>query len=570
MAWNPSSSLNPEFVRALRGTLPRRRALFVAGLTAVLLAAGAWVLWNRSAPYVLYDVDLYTLDRPSYEAELWARHLKSFGWESFTVLTVLLFALLFVMGPAAAGLSFVQERVRGTAIFQQMSLLSPLRLAAGKFWGAGALAYFVALLLLPCALGAAWLGGVDWAKVGRLYLFLLVGGFAWQALGLYASAAVCGASERAPRGGLLVGPLVAVGGAVTALALSYFFTAEYELMALELAGHAAGRELSEYTYRSYQFYWWHFYGARVPAYAVVLGLVGFAGLCAFAGAVRRVKVWQLIPVGARPAWLFFGSACALLTGLLWGRHPEDSLPVYRLNIYMLLCWGAVAALAGGTALTRGRLREWWSAERDPLVLLQRSEIKASAGTILVAAGFSLAGLFALWTSYHVDPLGNRFEYGLGTFLPVALSFALTLAATVAFVQLCAMFRFRLGGWAGVALLVFVYVFAGVAGALLKEKDNTAALLNPLAYADVVTRGDYYLDSHYETLDWKYEPTSGRYRARAKDPADYVPRTEPRYHDRASAAARGLAAQSGLALLCLLLATLKWRQTRRDLLRDPGD
>src|ERR671928_157819 len=108
MAWNPSLSLNPEFVRTLRTTLPRRRALFVAGL-------------------------------------------------------------------------------------------------------------IVALLLAPCALAAAWLGGVGFEKVARLYLFLLVGGFAWQALGLYASAAQCGASERAPRGGLLVGPLIAVGGAVSAL-----------------------------------------------------------------------------------------------------------------------------------------------------------------------------------------------------------------------------------------------------------------------------------------------------------------------------------------------------------------
>lgn len=566
MAWNPSLGLNPEFARALRTTLPRRRALFVAGLTAVLLAAGAWVVWSRSAP-VAYE---YVLDEsPAYQAERWALHVKNFGAESYGVLTVLLFALLFVLGPATAGLSFVQERLRGTAIFQQMTLLSPFRLAAGKFWGAGALAYFVALLLLPCALGAAWLGGVELPKVARLYLFLLVGGFAWQALGLYASAALCGTSERAPRGGLLVGPLVAVGGAVTALALAQFFTADYELMAHELAKFTAGREnLEEYFYRSYQAYWWHFYGARVPAYAVVLGLVGFAGLWGFAGAVRRVKAWQLIPLGARPAWLFFGSACALLTGLLWGRHLDDSVPAYRLNVYMLLCWGALAALAGGSALTRGRLREWWSAERDPLALLQHSEIKASVTNILVAAGFSLAGLLALWLSYHVDPLGNRPESNLGTqFLPVALCFALTLAATVAFVQLCAMFRFRLGGWAGVALLVCVYAFAGVAGALLEEPDNTPALFNPLAYALTVTKGDYYLDSRYESLAWTYGPAGGH--CRLAEPEDYKPRAPARY-DLASATARGLVAEGGFALLCLLLATLKWRQTRREMLRDPGD
>src|ERR1044071_3259365 len=389
MAWNPSLSLNPEFVRVLRTTLPRRRALFVAGLTVVLLAAGAWVEWNQSAPST-YNVDVFQHDSPYFDA-LHARHVKRFGSESYGVLTVLLCALLFVLGPALAGLSFVQERLRGTAIFQQMSLLSPFRLAAGKFWGAGALAYFVALMLLPCALAAAWLGGVGFEKVARLYLFLLVGGFAWQALGLYASAALCGTGGRAPRGGLLVGALVAGGGAVTGPALNQFFTADYELMARRLATYAAeGVYPDEYFYRSYQAYWWHFYGARVPAYAVVLGLVGFAGLWAFAGAVRRVKAWQLIPLGARPAWLFYGSACALLTGLLWGRHLDDAVPVSRLEVYVLLCWGALAALAAESALTRSRLREWWSAEPGPLALLQRSEIKASVATILVAAGCSLA------------------------------------------------------------------------------------------------------------------------------------------------------------------------------------
>jgi hypothetical protein len=569
MAWNPSLSLNPEFVRVMRTTLPRRRALFVAGLTGVLLAAGAWVVWNGSAPPGYGSPEV--LDDPAYQASLWARQVKSFGSDSYGVLTVLLFALLFVLGPALAGLSFVQERLRGTAIFQQMSLLSPFRLAAGKFWGAGALSYFVALLLLPCALASAWLGGVDFNKVARLYLFLLVGGFAWQALGLYASAARCGASGRAPRGGLLVGPLVAVGGAMTALALAQFFLADYESMARSLVEYGWSSE-DPYRYREYQSYWWHFYGARLPAYAVVLGLVGFAGLWGFAGAVRRVKAWQLIPLGARPAWLFFASACALLTGMLWGRYLDDAVPVYRLEIYMFLCWGAVAALAGDSALTRARLREWWSAEPGPLALLQRSEIKASVKTILVASGFSLAGLCALWLSYHVTPLGNRAEYNLVTqFLPVALCFALTLVATVAFVQCCAMYRFRLGGWAGVALLVFVYAFAGAAGAMLRESDNTPALLNPLAYAVAVTSGDYYLDSNYDSFHWSYEQTANGTRSRpiVNAPRDYQPHARP--HDNlASATTRGLALQSGFALLCLLLATLKWRSTRCDMLRDPGD
>src|SRR3712207_1738020 len=99
MAWNPSLSLNPEFVRVLRATLPRRRALFVAGLTVVLLAAGAWVIWNRSEPGYAYS-DYSRLESPAYQSWVWARQVKSFGSESYGILTVLLFALLFVLGPA--------------------------------------------------------------------------------------------------------------------------------------------------------------------------------------------------------------------------------------------------------------------------------------------------------------------------------------------------------------------------------------------------------------------------------------------------------------------------------------
>jgi hypothetical protein len=287
-----------------------------------------------------------------------------------------------------------------------------------------------------------------------------------------------------------------------------------------------------------------------------------------------VKVWQLMPVGPRTAWLFFLTGTAVVVGLLWGRHVNDELPAERLQVYMALAWGTVALLAGGSALTRGRLREWWSAERDPLALLQRSEIKASAATLLFAGGVSLAGLLALWMSYHVDPHGNRFDYNLwAQFLPLAFCFALTLTATVAFVQFCAMFRFRIGGWAGVALLAGIYAFAGVAGAMLNGRANAAELLNPLAYADVVTRGDYFMDSKYDSKPWTDEELelrreAGTYpRAKVILPHDYTPRRHPSFDLRA-AAIRGLVVESGFALLCLALAALKLKRTRHDLLRDP--
>jgi hypothetical protein len=108
--------------------------------------------------------------------------------------------------------------------------------------------------------------------------------------------------------------------------------------------------------------------------------------------------------------------------------------------------------------------------------------------------------------------------------------------------------------------------------MMDEPANTSLLFNPLSYTEAVTKGDYYLDSTYKSLTWSFETTTTTaepYRPTTIEPEDYRPRSRPRY-DIASATTRGLAVQSGFALLCLALATLKWRQTRRDMLRDPGD
>jgi hypothetical protein len=474
MSRNITAGLNPEFVRGLRTSLPRRRAVFVAALTAAILAGVGWLLWQANAPYEYYSLD---------PAARRAKHLSDFGRQSFGALTVILFGLLFVLAPAMAGLSFIQERMRGTAIFQQMSLLSPPRLAAGKFFASGLLAYFVAAMLLPAAALSAALGHVQANIVVRLYLFLLVGGLCWQAVGLAVSAALAAPNEKHLRGGLLVGPLVGLGGAVTALALSQYFI--YDLN--------SSAEHSDYYQR---FYTWHFYGAEVPAYAVILGVVAFAGACSFVGAVGRVKAWQLIPVRPHAFWLFMAAAETLLVGLLWGRHVDDGRPAARLVLYMLLNWIALAALAGGSALRRGRLREWWSAERDPVAVFQRGEIKNSLKTFLVALGVSLAGLSALWLSFRVGPDGSFGGFGFKQFLPVAFCFAATMLGMAAFVQYAALHRFRLGGWAGVALLGVFYIFMGVAGALFDGRDNSAALVNPLSYTEATTKGNYYMDTHY--------------------------------------------------------------------------
>jgi hypothetical protein len=290
----------------------------------------------------------------------------------------------------------------------------------------------------------------------------------------------------------------------------------------------------------------------------------------------------LIPASPQAAWYFFLTAAALVVGLLWGRHVDDAEPVERLQIYMLLCWAAAALFAGGSALTRGRLREWWSAGRDPLALLRRSEIRGAVETLVFIVSTSLVGLFALWFSYHVDPQGNRFDYNFGSqFLPVALCFALTLAATVFFVQFCAMFRFRIGGWAGVALLVVFYAFAGVAGMMLEGQANTATLVNPVAYSEVVTKGDYFMSSTFDSEPLYDRDAAERaglnsseavnyyYRQKVSMPKDYTyTPSDPAVYGT-GATLRGLAAEGALALLCFSLLLFKWGRTRREMLRERG-
>lgn len=521
---------NPELDRILRINLPARRLLFIGGFALAVVMVIAGLQWNSYSARHYYT---------PYEQVMRA------GRDTYWMLTVVLFGLMFVLAPAMTALSFIQEKLRGTAIFQQMILIEPFDIAVGKFLGSGAASYFAALVILPFALMAALIGNESSENVFSLYLFLIIGGLSFQAVGLFISAAISSPAERALRGGLLVGPATGALGAITALFSYRYFT----------------------DYRGTNYHIWHFYGMSVEGYVIILGLLVFIGAWAFAGAIRRIKASQLVPVSAWPVWLFFTTAEALLVGILWGWQPTSryeinaygTAPIGYLLFYMFVNACALLILAGSIALSRNGLREWWSAGRDPLGLFHREEIRNSFKTFVFALIVSLAGMFALWLSYHTDGADFPRHIGLSKIIPILLGFALSIAGALCFIQYSAMQRFRARAWAGVGLVVAFYFVMGVAGFLFEDRQNSANLVNPAFYAFELTKGDIYMDrisvryTSYDRTEIAFRSTS-----RVADGSGNI-----------RLIVHGLFVEGLLAMGCFGLAYLKWRKIQDEMLEAKG-
>jgi hypothetical protein len=533
MKFNPTSHLNPELVKSIRITLPLRRIPFVAGLTLAFVLVVLGLLWNNAAGHTVLSLQ---------------NKLDMFGQDSYAVLTVVLFGLLFVVAPAATALSFLQEKLRGTFIFQQMVMLTPFEIATGKFLGSSLIIYLVAALILPFALITASIGDVDADRVMGLYLFLIVGGLSFQAIGLFVSTALLGPSEKAARGGLLAGPAVGLFGGLAAIFFSNYFH-RYVFL--------GGREYAVF---------WHFYGVRFPAYILVLALALFAGVWAFAGSVRKIKMSQLIATRPWPVWLFLASAEGVLVGLLWGSKVlldgppweleggrGDLPPIAYTVFYLVINWIVLLVLSGAFAMDRGRLREWWSADRGPFSLFQRGEIKNGLVTFVVALAVAEIGLIAIWTSYHDFEMYVKGRDVLG---PVAIGFALTMFGMAAFVQFCAMHRFRARGWAGVALTLIFFTIMAVAGAAFDSSSNVANLLNPALFAYALCEGDPYMEKVDTVVRMKLNTPTG----------DKLVWDAP-VESRDTVVIKGLLAESLLALGCFGLAMRKWKKTGEEILRD---
>lgn len=301
----------------------------------------------------------------------------------------------------------------------------------------------------------------------------------------------------------------------------------------------------------------NFFGFKRWLVVIVLGLFAFVGAWAFAGAVRRVKAAQLIPLSPAMTWEFFASAETILVGLLWGWNGQSGTPIGRAIVYLFLNWAALLLLAGASALNRERLREWWSAGGDALTTHQRREIKNTLVTFAFALTTSIIGLIALWMSFYFGHSIPAEAMSALYVLPVAFCFALTVAACASFVQFCALQRFRLGGWAGVALVVVFYVFMAIAAALRDEAkmNNAIALSNPLIYAATLSRDDAVMERFELTTNDACCESERLLKTRAEIP---------------NIAARGLVIEGALAFVCVGLAAFKVRQTRAEIDAEHAD
>lgn len=530
------SNLNPEFTKNVRLNLPRRRALFIGGLTVALVCIVGWLMFSSAVSY--HGTTAY--DEFTYADQ------KRFGEGFHALLTIALVLLCFAVAPASAALSFIQEKLRGTGVFQQMVLLSPRSLATGKFFGSALISYFVAALLLPFYLFAAAIGDVGIETAARTLLYLFFGGLCCQAVAFYVSAKLGAPSERHSRGGLLAAPVIGAAGAIAGYAFYFPFVLGKEMMS---------------GYRDVSL--WHFFGVPVAPFFVLLVLSVFLGAWAFAGSVREVKASRLARVSSRTVWLFIASWQVVIVGLLWGYSGTTRAlaPLTSVIFYLAANWAMLALLAGGFALDRNRLREWRSADlSDVLAAVHRREISDAIKTYLFALGSAVVGLGALWTSFFRSLNVSMDGRASVILVAVALSFVVTMIAMGAFVQFCAMYRFRAGAWAGVALTIMFYMITAVGAAIsdTRTSQNVLTQINPLIYTNAVAVDEH--NSVPRTYYYSDRPTTFNERRLALPLQPITQRPS----------LRALLLQGLLASFAFGLMSWKWRRTRDEMLKPDAE
>ena len=450
---------NAEFLRNVRVQLTPRRLMFTSGLTLGLIIISELLIWTATAK----------TEYSSLDYDRWAE----FGMASFNLLFFAQIILLTAMAPSVVGGSIIQERLRNTLIFQQMTLLSSHEVLLGKMFGSTIVYYVLAALIMPFAFLGGLIARIPIDSLVGIYLVLLVGALSWQAVSLFISSSIVNAQEAAGRN--LAGLSYSIGG------LAVFF-----MMVFFNIFWRNNWEMQESTT--------YFFSSPILALTFAVMVMSFIGIWAYVGAVRAFKDLQLIKLSPRTVWYFFIALEVLLVGWFWGGtlssegYASASQEYFKRNVgalfvaYLFINWIFLAALAGISVISRNQFREWWSGSLDAVSLLKRLEIKNSIINYPISIAIVLVGAVALWGSMYVGlPDRESLLLPFSSLIAMMVAFAVTMLSMASFIQFCAMYRFRVANRAGLVLWVMIMVIAAIATGVLGP-ESVPGFFNPIVFS----------------------------------------------------------------------------------------
>lgn len=169
---------NPEFVRHRRAELRPVRAITVAAVVIVICVLLGLACWS----HVQSQIEAARLGLETFGTPAWQHRLDDLQRDASTKTWLLFYRwLLGLQGIAltfwtlfSCAQSISGERDRKTWDFQRVTRLTPSEILIGKLLGEPVLLYFAVLCATPITLIAGLAGGLSFATVISILIFLVV------------------------------------------------------------------------------------------------------------------------------------------------------------------------------------------------------------------------------------------------------------------------------------------------------------------------------------------------------------------------------------------------------------
>jgi hypothetical protein len=169
---------NPELIRNLRIQLRPKRMLMGAAITAIVSLIILPALWSNVGG------------------------IAHSGWgEQFLITVIVVQGIVILLGGGIACLHAIsREKELNTFDYQRITRLSPLELTLGKMLGAPAMAYFIAIWLVPAELVGLANSGWKASDLADIWILLLFGALAFHSFTLMISMLL----KRSPSTGIVL------------------------------------------------------------------------------------------------------------------------------------------------------------------------------------------------------------------------------------------------------------------------------------------------------------------------------------------------------------------------------